>query len=109
MSSNSTFAIGPPTRPRGFVPELLLWIKWLSISTGVWFVLGVLSVVQQRRIDAMLGRQVMYWGFYVHVAVVNIWIYAVLGPLIVIYTWKIHSAFKSKATIALLHLFGFFS
>jgi signal transduction histidine kinase len=109
MSSNSTFAVAPPSRSRGFLHELLTWIKWLSISTGVWFALGILSVVQQRRLDAMLGRSVMAWSFYAHIALINIWIYVVLGPLIVIYTWKIHSAFKNKGAIALLHLLGFFS
>jgi signal transduction histidine kinase len=109
MSSNSSTLLASHTPARGFRHELLTWIKWLAISSGVWFFLGVLSVVQQRRIDAMLGRQVMDWQFYAHVSLVNVWIYVVLGPLIVVYTWKIHSAFKNKGMLALLHVLGFFS
>jgi signal transduction histidine kinase len=109
MSSDSTFALAPPSRPHGVWHGLLNWIKWLSISAAVWCVLGIVSALQQQRIDVIMRREHMDWSFYFHVAVVNLWIYALLGPFIVVYTWKIHSAFRSKVAIALLHVAGFIS
>src|SRR3954452_11057457 len=109
MSSNSTLPTAPTWHPRRFLGALLTWIKWLFISAAVWCVLGILSAVQQQRIDAIMRREVMPWSFYFHIAEVNLWIYALLGPLIVVYTWKIHSAFRSKVALGLLHLLGFFS
>ena len=108
MSSNSTFATAPPSRPRGFLRELLTWVKWFGISTAAWTFLGIISAVQQQRVDVVMQRQVMAWSFYFHIALVNIWIYALLGPLIIVYTWKIHAGFRSKRATALLHLVGFF-
>jgi hypothetical protein len=106
MSSNSTFAIA---QPRSFLRGLLTWAKWMAISAAVWFFLGVFSAVQQQHIDVLMRRESMAWHFYFHVALVNYWIYAVLGPFIVIYTWKIHSACKRTIPLAILHIGGFLS
>ena len=38
-----------------------------------------------------MRREMMPWSYYFHISLINNWIYAVLGPLIVVYTWKIHS------------------
>jgi len=108
MSSQATFVIAPPSRGQVILREILIWAKWLAISGAVWFLLAVFSTFQQQRIDIIMNREAMSWSYYFHIALVNDWIYAVLGPVIVLYTWKIHSATKRSGWLLFLHTLGYF-
>lgn len=108
MPSPATFRFTQPSQRTLILREILLWTKWLGISAVVWFVLSIFSSFQQQRIDAIFRREVMSLSYYLHVAFVNNWIYAVLGPLIVVYTWKIHSSTKRIRSLVFLHICGYF-
>ena len=109
MSSDATFAVAPPSRAPLILRQVLLWTKWFAISGAVWFVFAVLFAIQQQHLEALYRSDPMPRSYYLHIAFVNDWIYALLGPLIVFCTWKIHSGSRRLASIALLHGIGFVS
>ncbi|HEY7096984.1 MAG TPA: histidine kinase [Terriglobales bacterium] len=109
MSSRNTFTLDPSSTRSAVLREASVWAKWFAISGVIWLLFSVFSSLQQQRIDISYGREAMSFSYYLHIALVNNWIYAILGPLIVVYTWKIHSRVQRKRTLILLHVAGYLS
>jgi len=107
MATDVRFPLAQLPRRERVWREILVWAKWLAISGAVWCFLGIFSAVQQERIDVLMRREVMSWHYYFHLAFVNYWIYAALGPLIVLYTWKIHAKASTLSRLIPLHIVGF--
>ena len=109
MSKNHAIAVGQPSAAQAVLRKALPWIKWYAISGLVWFLLAIFSAIQSQQLDVVMQREVMPRPYYLHIAFVNYWIYAVLGPLIVFFAWKIHAYTKRISGLIILHAAGFFS